>query len=210
MAPFSRMFRPPSGSAMLILLLVVRTTSKPVLSSASVTSWRVFSSPDEAKASNPCVMACAASCFASGRAAAVTSARRFSGAFGSCSPSRPLTTVCQASMRGRSARSKYGCRRLPVRSSVLGIRKFSSRRPLSVCSTHRTLYWSLSSPGIRTRSKLAISFSRCPGGRSASANDSTPEVYFFAYGEASISSRTSSGRPCRTLAPSRCRSFPSR
>ena len=75
MAPFSRMFRPPSGSAMLILLLVVRTTSKPALSSAAVTSWRVFSSPDEAKASNPCVMACAASCFVSGRAAAVTSAR---------------------------------------------------------------------------------------------------------------------------------------
>ncbi|MGQ6450458.1 hypothetical protein ACUNEU_26930, partial [Serratia sp. IR-2025] len=66
--------------------------------------------------------------------------------------------------------------------------KFSSRRPLSLCSTHSTLYWSLSSPGIRTRSKLAISFSRVPAGKSASANDSTPDVYFFAYGEASISS----------------------
>ncbi|MFV8892297.1 hypothetical protein ABQ343_18080, partial [Proteus mirabilis] len=81
--------------------------------------------------------------------------------------------------------------------------KFSSRRPLSLCSTHSTLYWSLSSPGIRTRSKLAISFSRVPAGKSASANDSTPDVYFFAYGEASISSRTSSGLPCNTDAPSR-------
>ncbi|EPU2462179.1 hypothetical protein ACVVEZ_004833 [Salmonella enterica subsp. enterica serovar Kentucky] len=51
------MFRPPSGSAMLMLLFVVRTTSKPALSSASVTSWRVFSSPDEAKASKPRVIA---------------------------------------------------------------------------------------------------------------------------------------------------------
>ncbi len=50
----------------------------------------------------------------------MTSARRFSGAFGSCSPSRPLTTVCQASMRGRSARSKYGCRRFPSAARYWG------------------------------------------------------------------------------------------
>lgn len=99
------MFRPPSGSAMLMLLFVVRTTSKPAFSSASVTSCRVFSSPDEARASRPRVIAWAASCFASGSADGVTSARRFSGAFGSCSPSLPFTIVCQASMRGRSARS---------------------------------------------------------------------------------------------------------
>ncbi|MCV5735093.1 hypothetical protein OFN56_24565 [Escherichia coli] len=42
---------------MLMLLFVVRTTSKPALSSASVTSWRVFSAPDEAKASKPRVIA---------------------------------------------------------------------------------------------------------------------------------------------------------
>ena len=68
---------------MLMLLFVVRTTSKPAFSSASVTSWRVFSSPDEAKDSNPRVIACAASCFASGSADGVTSALRFSGALGS-------------------------------------------------------------------------------------------------------------------------------
>ncbi|WP_289394764.1 hypothetical protein, partial [Pantoea stewartii] len=50
MAPLSRMFRPPSGPAILILFLVVRTTSKPTLSSASVTILAAgFSSPDEAK-----------------------------------------------------------------------------------------------------------------------------------------------------------------
>nr|CRY95471.1 hypothetical protein [uncultured prokaryote] len=155
-------------------------------------------------------MACEASCFVLGSMDGVTSARLFSGALGSCNPSRAFTIVCHASMRGRSARSKYGCSRFPVSSSVLGITKLSSTRPLSPCSTHSTLYWSLSSPGIRTRSKLAISFSRWPGGKSFSANDSTPEVYFLAYADASISSRTSSALPCRTLAPSRWRSFPSR
>ncbi|WP_419773174.1 hypothetical protein [Klebsiella oxytoca] len=68
---------------MLILLFVVRTTSKPERSSASVTSCRLSSSPDEANASRPCVIASAASCFVFGSADAVTSARRFSGAFGS-------------------------------------------------------------------------------------------------------------------------------
>ena len=54
---------------------------------------------------SPRVMASAASCFVFGSPDGVTSARRFSGAFGSCSPSLPFTMVCQASMRGRSARS---------------------------------------------------------------------------------------------------------
>lgn len=134
----------------------------------------------------------------------MTRASRFSGAFGSCRPSRPLTTVCHALMRGRSALSKCGC------SSVLGIRKLSPSLPLPECSTYRILYWSLSSPGIRTRSKMSISFSRSPEAMFASANDNTPEVSFLAYGETSISSRTSSGFPYRALAPSRRRSFPSR
>ncbi|MGS3404220.1 hypothetical protein, partial [Citrobacter amalonaticus] len=98
MAPFSRMFRPPSGSAMLMLLFVVLTTSKPAAVSAPVTSSRVFSSPDEANISKPRVIVSAASCFVSGSADGVTRARRFSGAFGSCSPSLPFTMVCQASM----------------------------------------------------------------------------------------------------------------
>ncbi|WP_394802845.1 hypothetical protein [Serratia fonticola] len=42
---------------MLILLFVVRTTSNPDRVSASVTSCRVASSPEEASASSPRVMA---------------------------------------------------------------------------------------------------------------------------------------------------------
>ncbi len=78
---------------MLILFFVVLTTSKPAAVSAPVTSSRVFSSPDEANISKPRVIVSAASCFVSGSPEGVTSARRFSGSFGSCSPSLPLTTV---------------------------------------------------------------------------------------------------------------------
>ncbi|MGK3325830.1 hypothetical protein ACSLOE_30665, partial [Escherichia coli] len=49
-------------------------------------------------------------------------------------------------------------------------------------------------------SKLAITFSRPPGGSSFSANDRTPDVYFFANGVASMSSRTSSGDRVQVLA----------
>lgn len=174
------MFRPPSGPAMLMLFAVVRTTSNPEARSASTTSSRVRTSPPAHRLITPAVMASAASRRSAGRSRAVTSVRRRAGSFGSCRPRLPLTTVCHASTRGRSARSKYGCSRFPVSSSVLGIRKFSSSRPLSVCSTHSTLYWSFSSPGIRTRSKLAITLSRSPAASPASANDSTPEVYVFA------------------------------
>ncbi|MFY7436730.1 hypothetical protein [Citrobacter europaeus] len=90
---------------MLILLRVVRTTSKPAAVSASVTSCRVLISPDEANTIKPCVIALTASCCACGKDDGVTSSRRFAGSFGSCSPSRPFATVCHASMRGRSARS---------------------------------------------------------------------------------------------------------
>ncbi|MEG3526171.1 hypothetical protein, partial [Klebsiella pneumoniae] len=68
---------------MLILFFVVLTTSKPAAVSAPVTSSRVFSSPDEANISKPRVIVSAASCFVSGSPDGVTSARRFSGSFGS-------------------------------------------------------------------------------------------------------------------------------
>lgn len=88
--------------------------------------------------------------------------------------------------------------------------KFSSRRPLSWCSTHRQLYCRASRPGRRALSKLSMRACFCSGGRSVSANDSTPLVYFFAYRLESISAATSSGSPRRRVAPSRCPSRPRR
>lgn len=109
-----------------------------------------------------------------------------------------------------------------VRSVVIGLEPFSARQlhirddkiqlktPLVLVLHPQDAVLIFSRPGISTRSKLSITLSRSPGGRVCSAKDRTPEVYFFANGVASMSSRTSSGAPRRTLAPSRLRSRPSR
>ncbi len=143
MAPLSRMFRPPVGSAMLMLLFVVRTTSKPALSSASVTFLTRLSSPDEARASKPRVIASAASCFVLGNEDGVTSARRFppvrSGRAAPVARSpRSATHRCADGLPGRSTAGDAAVSRFRVRYQKI---QFSPCR----CSTHSTLYWSLSS-----------------------------------------------------------------
>lgn len=65
-------------------------------------------------------------------------------------------------------------------------------------------------PGSSASSKLVIRACFCAGGRPASANDSTPLVYFLAYWLESISAATSSGSPRSRVAPSRSYSRPSR
>ncbi|WP_434547492.1 hypothetical protein [Pantoea stewartii] len=140
-----------------------------------MTSWRVFSSPDEAKDSKP-RNRLGSSRSLSGSADGVTPAG-LSGAFGS----QPQPAVHNG-LPGIDARTVGAVviRLEPFASQQLRVRdkEIQPSRPLSWCSTQRTLYWSLSSPGIRTRSKLAISFSRWPGGKSCSERQHAGGVFF--------------------------------
>ncbi len=161
---------------MLMLLFVVRTTSKPALSSASVTS-DAFKLPDEARASKPRVIASAASCFVW-----VTRWRHQRARFSRCvrvvqpqSPRSPRSAThrCADGLPGRSTAGDACQSAVPCSVPENSVPAAPSR-----CSTHSTLYWSLS-VRHQTHSKLAISFSRWPGGKSCSAKDRTPEVYFW-------------------------------
>ncbi len=179
MAPFESDVSAPVRAGNTDTVFSPRTTSKPALSSASVTSWRVFSSRMRLRTANH-VIDWAASRFASGSADGVTSARRFSGAFGSCSPSLP-STQWSASIDARTVGAVV-IRLEPFASQQLRVRdkEIQPSRPLSWCSTHSTLYWSLSSPHQELRSKLAISFlSRWPGGKSCSEKTARRRCIFL-------------------------------
>lgn len=180
MAPLSRIFRPPSGSAMLIDDLVSRVTVKPAPVSFSTTSALVRTSPASASDERALVIASASARFAGGRSRGAVYVCALAGSLGSERPSSAFWRFFHASMRFPSAAWKYGCKRLPVVNSRFGITKFSSSRPLSRCSTHRTEYCEGSSPGSSACSKLSMRALFWASGRSASSNDSTPLVYFLA------------------------------
>ncbi len=165
MAPLSRMFRPPSAGNTDTVFSRAHHQTCAFQRLSDVLG--VFSSPDEAKDSKP---------------------RNRLGSFlplGSAGrrDQRPPVLRCvrvvqpqpavHNGLPGIDARTVGVVIRLePFASQQLpcSIRKFSSSRPLSWCSTHSTLYWSLPSPGIRTRLEARHQLSRWPGSKSCSEN----------------------------------------
>lgn len=103
----------------------------------------------------------------------------------------------------RSAPAKKGCRSLPVVSSTRGMKKFSSRRPLSVCSIQEMLYWLSSKPAIKTRSKSAMMACFLSSSRLASAKDKQPTVNWFFRWIDSAKAKESRWSPLTKVAPSR-------
>ncbi len=124
-----------------------------------------------------------------------TSARRFSGAFGSCSPSLRWSARHRCVDGRRDRNTASAGQQLRVRDQ-----KIQLKPPR--CSTHRMLYWSLSSPGITQSLPSAF-----PAGRKVNPLPQYPGGVFL-----NVRRRVNqlpSGFPCRTVAPSRCRSLPS-
>ena len=125
--------------------------------------------------------------------------RAFAGSFGSLKLYIRFCRLCHVSTLGKSALCKYGVNALFFSSSIFGMQKLSSNRPLSVCSTQRILYFPcILGNSISSNSCISLYFIR--SSIFSSSNDKQPTSTFCLCGLFKMKSLVIFGSPCSTFA----------